>query len=294
MLNRGSPNAGWYAARMSSNPLDRPPPLPSFGIPVLLRALFKRPTSCPPGFIDAGYRLARVDLDHVRRYRKAFGFTGDTIPLTFLYLLAQRAQLAAMLDRPIPFRIPGLIHVENRLAMHGPVSADAPLALTTSLQLPPAAPNGALSCVLQTRAYDGDRLAFSCDSTYLIRRGSRASRGDAPQPESPSGTVLGQWKMTRDAGRRYAALSGDWNPIHLWPWSARLMGMKKPIIHGAHTLAHACALLEAESGSAIESVWCRFRQPIALGADAILLRGEQQGSFVVICDGRLALEGQAS
>ena len=277
---------------MSPDSLARLPPLPPLNAALLLRALLKRPAPAATEFSDAGYRLARIDHDHVRRYRQAFGFAHDTIPLTFLYLLAQRAQLASMLDRPIPFRIPGLIHVENRLAMHGPVSAEAPLALTTSLQLPPAAPNGALSCVLQTRAYDGDRLAFSCDSTYLIRRGSRSGRGEAPQADSTSGAVLGQWKIARDAGRRYAAMSGDWNPIHLWPWSARLMGMQRPIIHGAHTLARAAALLQAASGSPIDSVWCRFRQPIALGAEATLLRGAQQGSFVVMCDGRVALEGQ--
>lgn len=268
------------------------PSLPRLNAPLLLRALVKRPATGSTGFADARYRLARIDPAHVQRYRQAFGFAGDAIPLTFLYLLAQRAQLAAMLDRPIPFRIPGLIHVENGLTMHSPVSAETPLTLSTNLQLPPAAPNGALSCVLQTRAYDGDRLAFSCDSTYLIRRGSRAARGDAPQPELPSGAVLGHWKIARDAGRRYAALSGDWNPIHLWPWTARLMGMQRPIIHGAHTLAHAAALLQAASGSPVDSVWCRFRQPIALGAEATLLRGAQQGSFVVMSDGRVALEGQ--
>lgn len=259
---------------------------------MLLRALLKRRASSADGFLDAGYRLDRIDRAHVLRYREAFGFAADTIPLTFLYLLAQRAQLAAMLDRPIPFRIPGLIHVENRLTMHGPVSIDAPLALTTSLRLPPAAPNGALSCVLETRAFDGERLAFACDSTYLIRRGSRVGRSDAPQPAPPSGAALGQWRIASDAGRRYAALSGDWNPIHLWPWSARLMGMQRPIIHGAHTLARACALLQAASGSEIASVWCRFRHPVALGAQVTLLHGGRAGSFVAMCDGRPALEGQ--
>ena len=42
--------------------------------------------------------------------------------------------------------------------------------------------------------------------------------------------TFGGWTVAHDAGRRYAALSGDCNPIHLWPWSARLMGMRAPII----------------------------------------------------------------
>jgi len=265
---------------------------------MLLRALFQRPGTAsapaPAGQVGASYRLDRIDAGHVRRYRAAFGFQGAAVPLTYLYLLAQRAQLATMLARPIPFRIPGLIHVENRLAMHGPLPADAPLALTTTVQLPPPAANGALHCVLETRAFDDGRPVFSCDSTYLVKRGKRPRGESAAPPDAPPGQALGGWTVAPDAGRRYAALSGDWNPIHLWPWSARLMGMRAPIIHGAHTLAQACALLQAKSGRDIASVWCRFRQPVPLGADAAMFAGENDRGFTVRCNGRLAIEGDAS
>ena len=258
---------------------------------MLLRALLKRPARASTGQAGATWRLDRIDADHLRRYNAAFGFEGDAVPLTFLYLLAQRAQLATMLACPIPFRIPGLIHVENRLAMHGPVVPDAPLALTTAMHLPPPAPNGALHAVLETRAFDGERLAFSCDSTYLIQRGSRAGR-DAPPPEAPLGNALGEWTVARDAGRHYAALSGDWNPIHLWRWSARLMGMRAPIIHGAHTLAKACALLQASTGQDIAAVWCRFRQPVPLGSKVTLHLDDAGNEFTAVCDGRTALRGR--
>lgn len=259
---------------------------------MLLRALFKRPARASTRPVSASYRLERIDRDHVRRYNAAFGFAGDAVPLTFLYLLAQRAQLATMVARPIPFRIPGLIHVENRLAMHGPVWPQAALTVTTTLRLPPAAANGAIHCVLETRAYDGERLAFSCDSTYLIRRGNRRGRSAAPQTGFASDATVGQWPVGLDAGRRYAALSGDWNPIHLWRWSARLMGMRAPIIHGAHTLAKACALLQANSGRVITSVWCRFRQPVPLGASVALFQADADGRFAAVCDGRIALDGR--
>lgn len=259
---------------------------------MLLRALFKRRARAATRPIRASYRLDRIDRDHVRRYNVAFGFTGDAVPLTFLYLLAQRAQLATMVARPIPFRIPGLIHVENRLAMHGPVWPDAALTVTTTVKLPPPAANGALHCMLETRAYDGERLAFSCDSTYLIKRGKRTGRNDAPQPGLPSVEGVGEWTIAPDAGQRYAALSGDWNPIHLWQWSARLMGMRAPIIHGAHTLAKSCALLQASSGRVITSVWCRFRQPVPLGSSVALFQAQTDGEFAAVCNGRIALDGR--
>lgn len=277
---------------MSIPSRDSLSPLPPLGVPMLLRVLFKRPARASTRPVGASFRLERIDRDHVRRYNAAFGFAGDVVPLTFLYLLAQRAQLATMVARPIPFRIPGLIHVENRLSMHGPVWPEAALTVTTTLKLPPAAANGAIDCMLETRAYDGERLAFSCDSTYLVKRGKRTGRNDAPQPGLPSGEAVGEWAIAPEAGRGYAALSGDWNPIHLWPWSARLLGMRAPIIHGAHTLAMACALLQARSGRVITSVGCRFRQPVPLGSSVALFQAEANGEFAAVCNGRIALDGR--
>ena len=260
---------------------------------MLLRALLKRPVRHAGADIQATYLLPGIDLAHVRRYQAAFGFDGEAVPITFLYLLAQRAQLAAMLDRPTPFKITGLIHVENTLVMHDPIDPARPLAITTKVAMQPPAANGAIHCLLETQAFDGERLAFVCSSDYLVKRGSKATGGKSPPAETPAGKPLGQWTLARDAGRRYAALSGDWNPIHLWPWSARLMGMRTPIIHGAHTMAQACALLEKDAGRRVSSIRCRFRSPVPLGATISLAEGNAAGDFAALCQGRVAVEGQA-
>jgi acyl dehydratase len=261
---------------------------------MLLRALFKRPTRHAGADIQATYLLPGIDPAHVRRYNAAFGFAGDAVPLTFLYLIAQRAQLATMLDRPTPFKIPGLIHVENTLRMHGPVDPARPLAITTKVAMQPPTANGAIHCLLETQAFDGERLVFVCGSDYLVKRGSRAGGATSPQPETPAGKPLGQWTLAQDAGRRYAALSGDWNPIHLWPWSARLMGMRAPIIHGAHTMAQACALLEQHAERRATSIWCRFSSPVPLGEEVSLVEGSLEGKFAALCKGRIVMQGRAA
>ena len=268
------------------------PCLPPLGAALLVRALFKRPAPLADAPVAASYRLERIDIGHVRRYNRAFGFPGDAVTLTYLYLLAQRAQLATMVAHPIPFRIPGLIHVENRLAMHGPAVPDAPLVLETALRLLPVTASGALHCMLETRAFDGARLAFSCDSTYLVKRGGRSGH-PGPPDAPPSGQPIGSWRVGPDCGRRYAALSGDWNPIHLWPWSARLMGMRAPIIHGAHTLARACALLGTHSGRDSAALWCRFRRPVPLGSEVALFLDTADGDdrFAAVSNGRVVIEG---
>ena len=268
-----------------------PAPLPTASVWPLLRALFKRPARPAALPLSASYRLDQIDAAHVRRYNDAFGFPPDSIPLTYLYLLAQRAQLATMLDCAIPFRIPGLIHVANDLTLQCPVRPDAALVLVTTLSLPEPGANGAVECILATQAIDGEQTVFTCTSRYLIKRGQRSTSA-SPSPSSvPPGAVAGQWVVALDAGRRYAALSGDWNPIHLWGWSARLMGMRRPIIHGMHTVAMACALHQRSAGVMVTGVNCRFRSPVQLGSAVMLSTGHTPGGFMVLCDDRIAVEG---
>ena len=276
---------------MNSPSFSSLPALPRASAWPLLRALFKWPARVSAGLIQASYRLDRIDIDHVRRYSNAFGFPPGPVPLTYLYLLAQRAQLAAMLDRAIPFRIVGLIHVLNDLAMQYEVRADAPLVLVTTLSMPEHAATGAIECVLETVASADGQTVFSCASRYLIKRGKRSKHASALPAVAPVGDVVGEWVVTTDAGRRYAALSGDWNPIHLWPWSARLMGMHAPIIHGMETMARVCAAFERSTNRRVTSLACRFKRAVPLGASATLMACKVPGSFVVLCSNRAAVEG---
>ena len=267
------------------------PALPRASAWPLVRALFKRPARVSAELVQASYRLDRLDADHVRRYSDAFGFLPGPVPLTYLYLLAQRAQLATMLDRAMPFRIVGLIHVSNDLAMHCEVRTDAPLVLVTTLSMPQPGDNGAVECVLETVASADGQTVFSCASRYLIKRGKRSKHASASPEVAPVGDVVGEWVVTTDAGRRYADLSGDWNPIHLWPWSARLMGMHAPIIHGMETMARVCAAFERSTNRRVTSLTCRFKRAVPLGASATLMACEVPGSFVVLCSNRVAVEG---
>jgi hypothetical protein len=276
---------------MNSLPPSSLPALPRASAWPLLRALFKQPARVSAGLIQASYGLDRIDADHVRRYCDAFGFLAGSVPLTYLYLLAQRAQLATMLDRAIPFRIVGLIHVSNDLAMHCEVRTDAPLVLVTTLSMPEPGANGAIECVLETVASADWKTVFTCTSRYLIKRGQRGKHAPASPSAVPVGDVVGEWVVTADAGRRYAALSGDWNPIHLWPWSAQLMGMRAPIIHGMETMAHVCAAFEQSTNRRITSLACHFKRAVPLGASATLLAYEAPSSFVVLSSDRVAVEG---
>lgn len=274
----------------SKPPIPAPVPLPPLNVATLLRALFKRPRrqSGQPT-PRTRYLLDRIDGEQLRRYRDAFGVGADAIPLTFWYLAAQRAQVATMLDEAFPFRLPGTVHTGNLLRTHAAPDPDAPLLLGTRVTVQPPADNGAVSALLETRGEQDGRPVFDCHSSYLMVRGRARAPGRPPEAPLPQ---VARWRVGPRCGRRYASLSGDWNPIHLWPWSARLMGMRQPIIHGMHSLARACAELERLHGRRVSELEARFRAPVPLGSELALGADPERGSFTVAHDGRIAVGGR--
>jgi acyl dehydratase len=278
------------------------PPLPAMSAATLVRALFKRPSSperAVGGRLGAAscittYRLAHIDAGQLARYRRALGFGGTHVPLTYYYLLAQRAHLATMLGASFPFRLVGAIHVDNALSAGIQPAPGRPLDLRTGVTVGAPAANDAVHAVLDTVAAQDGELVFSCRSTYLVVRGRRSRPGEGarpPAPPSPGLAPLATWQLAPSSGRAYAALSGDWNPIHLWPWSARLMGMHGPIIHGMHTLGRACAELERAGGGRVLRLDGRFRAPVALGGSVVLAADLAGGRVMVQAAGRVAVEG---
>jgi hypothetical protein len=270
-------------------------PLPTGGVASLLRALFKgtQPvdTSAP---LTTTYTLRQIDGASLCRYNDLLGFGAGAMPLTFYYLLAQRAHLATMLGSRFPFRLVGMIHVENDIRELQAPDREQAIELVTNVVIEPPAENGARYCELRTVGRQQGRDVFESRSRYLAVRGKRRSAGAERGGETPApaaGQRAGEWSLAANAGRRYASVSGDWNPIHLWPWSARLLGMKTPIIHGMHTVAKAAALLEQREGRRLTAISARFKAPIPLGSGAELQLPEPAGSYQVWAGGKLAVEG---
>src|SRR5690606_29993775 len=64
-------------------------------------------------------------------------------------------------------------------------------------------------------------------------------------------------------------LSGDWNPIHADPATARKAGFDRPILHGLCTMGVACrGLLQAcadDQPERLRSMFVRFSRPVFPG-----------------------------
>jgi acyl dehydratase len=70
-----------------------------------------------------------------------------------------------------------------------------------------------------------------------------------------------------DIGRRYADVSGDRNPIHLHPLSAKAFGMPGAIAHGMWVKARCLAALEGALPAGFE-VGVQFKAPLVIPGKA--------------------------
>jgi hypothetical protein len=89
----------------------------------------------------------------------------------------------------------------------------------------------------------------------------------------PARTLLATWSVPGDAGRRFGALTGDRNPIHLYSFTSQLFGFKRPIAHALYLVARLEAAL-VKAGESDGKIGARSRAH----DDSVDLRGGQATS----------------
>jgi acyl dehydratase len=222
-----------------------------------------------------------VDRRHLADYARVCGYRlTDALPSTYLHVLTFPLQVALMADRRFPFALPGLVHVANRTEQRRVVDAGEPLDLTVrTADLRPHRKGQQFDVVAVARV--ADELVWTGTSTYL-RRGSDGSpdADEAELPlEPPAEDADGaRWRVPADTGRRYAAVSGDRNPIHLSPLTSRLFGFPRPIAHGMWTAARALAAIEDRTPP-VGVQTLRFGKPLPMPRTVAFAAAERDGGW---------------
>lgn len=233
--------------------------------------------------LSARFQAEALPEAELKAYQDYFGGFVSEVPLTALYPLAQRAQLAVMLGGDFPYAVPGMVHVSNAMRLMQPLDPAAGFELVVAVSPPDETPASGVRLTFAVTFSQRGVVRATCESVYLARRGSGRSTGrTAPEP-APEGHMA-PWRLAADEGRRYAKLSGDYNPIHLSPWLSRFFGFKRPILHGMNAVGRALAAIERQAGQPVGAIAVAFKRPIYLPAEVRLAWGEEsvgEGRFVV-------------
>lgn len=244
---------------------------------------------------DLELSLAGVtpDAEAVAAYAKVCGFSlRDDLPPTYPHVLAFPLHMAVMADGRFPFGAVGLVHVENRIVQHRPIAIDEELRLVVRpTPLQPHKRGQTFSLV--TEVWSDRQKAWESTSTMLRRGPSLEQPADGPESkqigrseahgqDGPELTPSAEWRLEGNLGRRYAAVSGDRNPIHMHALTAKPLGFPSAIAHGMWTKAHCLAALEGRLPDAF-AVEVRFRKPIRLPGKVEFLSdaGSEEIEFAV-------------
>ncbi|AOR32762.1 hypothetical protein BFF78_18335 [Streptomyces fodineus] len=259
----------------------------------VLRSPFKRPS--PEADFPRGRLVLpglRVDQERLAAYERVCGFpTGDSdLPVTYPHVLGFPPAMRLMSDRAFPLPLPGLVHTSIEITRHTSLPAAGEYELAVHVEgLAPHRRGTEATVVTGMRA--GGDVVWESRSTYLARHrtdGPGARRDERPDPLP----VVAEWRLAEDIGRRYGAVSGDRNPIHLYPLTARLFGFPRAIAHGMWTVARCLAAGGSAGGSAV--VRARFLAPVLLPG-TVTYGADGSGRFELRGDGgRLHLVGKVS
>jgi hypothetical protein len=235
----------------------------------LKAALPGRGSSMPDDRLE---RVAAVDPVALAKYAHVCGFTlRDVLPATYPHVLAFPLHLALL--GKAPFSAVGVVHIANRIVQHRPLLLGEALTITARIsELRPHRRGRAFDFISEARV--GGELVWEDVSTNLKRGDGDESVRDAWSFEDVP--VLAQWRLPDDLGRRYAAVSGDRNPIHMRAVAAKAFGFPRAIVHGMWTKARCLAALRLPDAFEVD---VRFKKPILLPSKVTF--GEAEDRFAV-------------
>lgn len=229
----------------------------------------------------------------VRDYVRAVGgdpasYRGELPPHLFpqwLFRVGERAL------RGLPYPIFKMVNGGCRMEVRGRLPADSPLRIAARLE---DLDDNGRRVLIRERIATGTEAEPDLVTVDLytviplggLRDGGGARGNGKPaepreRPRVPAeAREVAFWKLPADAGLAFAALTGDFNPVHWVPAYARLLGHRGTIAHGFLTFARAIEGLNrsvfAGDAHRLASFDARFTRPLVLPARVgLYLAGDQ-------------------
>lgn len=206
-----------------------------------------------------------IDRANVAAYAAITGLRyGDTVPLTYPFVLTYPAVMELVTGFDFPFAAIGAVHTENRIIRHRPIAVTDTVGISTHAENLREHRKGLLVDVV-SRVSVGNEPAWDQVTTFLHQQHTSLSDEPGPEPPkapkpSPPDAIL---RITPRQIRRYASIGADHNPIHTSRLGARLFGFPKPIAHGMFSAAAVLTNIAGQLPDAV-SYTVKFGKPVFL------------------------------
>ena len=264
-----------------------PPTLPSF-VKAGLSAT-RRPKGQPalPQW-EVKVKAMRVDRARLNAYSALCGLPeSPELPILYPQVLATPLFLDLMTRPGFPLPLLGLVHVRNSVEQQRPLRVDETFDLSIRIGEGREVKAGfEFDLVMEATPVESEPV-WRATMTVIHRSGKGGGGGGKGKPAAPAHGQLSEYLTLRapaDTGRRYAAVSQDYNPIHLYGFTAKLFGFPRAIAHGLWSAARCLALLQDKLPTPPVAYSVQFKQPLLLPGRAALRFADEGGevSFALI------------
>lgn len=244
---------------------------------VLFKSLQKTPKSQPkPQLTKTGLLIEdfTFNQNQWRKYASLFDGSEEplVLPLPFVFVATQKAQLMLMTHKLSQLKVLGLIH--RSVEFH----AVKPFSINATYQVKVYESNQTetdlgfeFQITAELRDQQGD-LVMKYLSDYLVKKPKPRSKASEARQKSSQDSLV-EWdevkKFNVKTVNPYAWVSKDLNPIHLKGFS-KLFGMKRPIAHGMYMVGLICACQKQQLAQARFD----FLRPAVLPAPLKLVSNE--------------------
>lgn len=186
----------------------------------------------------------------------------DELHPGYIHTLGFPLTMELLTEPDFPLPLLGMVHISNTITVTRPIKVDEEMEIVASID--GARPHYAGTLIdSMLRIFVGGEEVMVDHSEYLVRGsdfgGERPERPEREEFVAP--TPTGTWRLAGNAGREYAKVSGDSNPIHLTTLTAKAFGFDKPIVHGMYSASRAFSA--CQHGDAYEW-YVSFEAPIKL------------------------------
>ena len=220
------------------------------------------------------------DKEVIKNYRAVCGFSEgrpDIIPISYLQTLFIGLLGKFIISSFFPINPLGLIHIFQSFEQKRPVTTDEILDLACTLKSIKKTQKG-IETSFTLEVISNGQIVWQGISTFFTRSPVKIKKRTKKKDE----TILTKQEtffIPSDTGRKYAVVSGDYNPHHLHTLLAKLFGFKKAIAHGMWSLARVIASLDKEFGIHDQAVIeASFKLPIFMPATIALGYELQDGT----------------
>lgn len=231
--------------------------------------------------ISIAFKRFTFSPKHYQRYQEITSWGESQIHPVYPYALLTDLHLQLVSDVGFPYSAFGILHRREEITL---LKSLGPGEWAFSCQLLDLNDQeGELTFKIRSELSINGELCW-VSQTYAIKRQTKRAKHLKKQDNVIS-DITPWLKESRELpcslGLRYGLLSGNIDPIHIHPLSAKLMGHPTSIMHGMWGVAYSCSLFQREGHNVSlgNSISIKFISPIYLPREISYFSSENAQYF---------------